>query len=46
MEEHRICRLPVTGNHRLAGMISEADLARHLSGQSIAEFAEAISAGS
>lgn len=46
MEEHRIRRLPVTGNHRLVGMISEADLARHLPGQSIAEFVEAICASS
>lgn len=30
MEEHRIRRLPVIESHRLVGMISEADLARHL----------------
>lgn len=46
MEEHRIRRLPVIDNHRLVGMISEADLARHLPEQSIAEFVEAICAGS
>jgi CBS domain-containing protein len=46
MEDHRIRRLPVIDNHRLAGMISEADLARHLPEQSIAEFVEAICAGS
>ncbi len=44
MEEHRIRRLPVIDNHRLVGMISEADLARHLPEQSIAEFVEAICA--
>jgi CBS domain-containing protein len=46
MEEHRIRRLPVIDNHRLVGMISEADLARHLPEQSIAEFVEAICASS
>ncbi len=46
MEEHRIRRLPVIDNHRLVGMISEADLARHLPGQSVAEFVEAICASS
>ena len=33
MEKHRIRRLPVIDNHRLVGMISEADLSRHLSGR-------------
>ncbi len=46
MEDHRIRRLPVIDNHRLVGMISEADLARHLPEQSIAEFVEAICASS
>ena len=46
MEEHRIRRLPVIDNYRLVGMISEADLARHLPEQSIAEFVEAICASS
>ena len=46
MEEHRIRRLPVIDNHRLVGMISEADLARHLPEQSVAEFVEAICASS
>ncbi|MEV7282163.1 CBS domain-containing protein [Streptomyces sp. NPDC093111] len=30
MQEHRIRRVPVIDGHRLVGMISEADLARHL----------------
>jgi len=30
MEEHQIRRLPVIEEHRLVGMISEADLATHL----------------
>jgi len=46
MEEHRIRRLPVIDNHRLVGMISEADLARHLPEQSVAEFVEAVCASS
>ncbi len=46
MEEHRIRRLPVIESHRLVGMISQADLARHLPEQSIAEFVEAVCASS
>ena len=46
MEEHRIRRLPVLDNHRIVGMISEADLARHLPEQSIAEFVGAVCTGS
>jgi CBS domain-containing protein len=45
-KDHRIRRLPVTDNHRLVGMISEADLARHLPEQAVAEFVEAICASS
>jgi CBS domain-containing protein len=46
MEEHRVRRLPVIDNHQLVGMISEADLARHLPEQSLAEFVGAICARS
>ena len=46
MEEHRIRRLPVTESHRLVGMISEADLARHLPDEAVAEFVESICAAS
>jgi CBS domain-containing protein len=43
MEQHRIRRLPVIDkNKRLVGMISEADLARHLSEQQIGEFVEKV----
>ena len=42
MEDHRIRRLPVIESHRLVGMISEADLARHLPDQAVAGFAAAI----
>ncbi|MGW5342014.1 CBS domain-containing protein [Streptomyces sp. HUAS TT3] len=44
MREHRIRRVPVISDHRLVGMISEADLARHLNEQQVGEFVEAICA--
>ncbi|MEU7553896.1 CBS domain-containing protein [Streptomyces sp. NPDC044571] len=42
MESHRIKRLPVIENKKLVGMISEADLAQHLSDGQIAEFVEKV----
>ncbi|MFH8387551.1 CBS domain-containing protein [Kitasatospora sp. NPDC018058] len=42
LEEHRIRRLPVIDAHRLVGMISEADIARHLDRHEVGEFVEAI----
>jgi CBS domain-containing protein len=45
MEGHKVKRIPVIENHRLVGVISEADLARHLSEHQLAEFAERIYAG-
>ncbi|MFJ3301619.1 CBS domain-containing protein [Streptomyces sp. NPDC086549] len=42
MKEHQIRRLPVIENKRLVGMISEADLARSLSEDQIAAFAESV----
>ncbi|MDN3296297.1 CBS domain-containing protein [Streptomyces ficellus] len=42
MKDHQIRRLPVIENKRLVGMISEADLARHLSDRQVAEFAERV----
>jgi len=42
VEDHRIKRLPVIDNHRLVGMISEADLARNLSERQLAEFVEKV----
>ncbi|MEU6483844.1 CBS domain-containing protein [Streptomyces sp. NPDC046887] len=42
MKEHRIRRLPVIENKRLIGMISEADIARHLSDAQIAGWAERV----
>lgn len=42
MKGHRIRRLPVIENKRLVGMISEADLARHLSDDQIASWAAGV----
>jgi CBS domain-containing protein len=42
MEGHQIRRLPVIENKRLVGMISEADLAQHLSDEQIAEWVERV----
>ncbi len=44
MEEHQIRRLPVLDDHRLVGMISEADIARHLPEHAVGSFVEAICA--
>ena len=46
MEDHRIKRLPVVEDHRLVGMISEADLARNLDEHRLAEFVEKVYAAS
>ncbi|MCY0926628.1 CBS domain-containing protein [Streptomyces sp. H27-H1] len=46
MQSHQIRRLPVIDNKRLVGMISEADLAKHLSDQQIAGWAEKVYARS
>ncbi|MFE0510383.1 CBS domain-containing protein [Streptomyces sp. NPDC058964] len=42
MKDHQIRRLPVIQDKRLVGMISEADLARNLSEDQIATFAESV----
>jgi len=42
MEEHQIRRLPVIDEHRLVGMVSEADIARHLPEHAIVAFVKAI----
>ncbi|MBW5249558.1 CBS domain-containing protein [Streptomyces poriferorum] len=42
MQTHRIRRLPVVENKMLVGMISEADLAQHLSDDQIAGWAEKV----
>ncbi|MFE0427081.1 CBS domain-containing protein [Streptomyces sp. NPDC058953] len=42
MESHQIRRLPVIEEKRLVGMISEADLARHLSEEQLAGWVERV----
>jgi CBS domain-containing protein len=42
MEDHQIRRLPVIENHRLVGIVSEADLARHLPEDQLASFVERV----
>ncbi|MEU6934109.1 CBS domain-containing protein [Streptomyces sp. NPDC046374] len=42
MQDHRIRRVPVIDDHRLVGMISEADLARHLPEERVGRFVEKI----
>ena len=42
METHQVKRLPVLENHSLVGVISEADLARNLSEDQLAEFVEKV----
>lgn len=38
MEQHQIKRLPVLSDNRVVGMIAEADLAKHLPDDKLAEF--------
>lgn len=42
MQSHQIRRLPVIRDKQLVGMISESDLAKHLSDQQIAGWAEKV----
>ncbi|MGW6462230.1 CBS domain-containing protein [Streptomyces sp. NPDC055078] len=42
MQGHQIRRLPVIDNKRLVGMISEADLAQHLSDEQLAGWMEQV----
>jgi CBS domain-containing protein len=42
MEKNKIRRVPVLENHKIVGMISEADLAEHLSDEKLAHFVGAI----
>jgi CBS domain-containing protein len=42
MEDHRIKHLPVIDNHRLVGIITEADLARNLDEHRLADFVEKV----
>ncbi|MBO0884658.1 MAG: CBS domain-containing protein [Mycobacterium sp.] len=42
MQGYRVKRMPVIENKRLVGMISEADLARHLDDGQLGEFVHAL----
>ncbi|MEU1999003.1 CBS domain-containing protein [Nocardia gamkensis] len=42
MESNRVKRMPVIEDKRLVGMISEADLARHLDDNQLGEFVTAV----
>ncbi|MFF3449075.1 CBS domain-containing protein [Streptomyces sp. NPDC002667] len=42
MKEHQIRRLPVIDDKRLVGMISEADLAQHVSDEQLAAWVESV----
>jgi len=42
MEEHQVRRLPVMEGHRLVGIVTEADIARHLPEHGVAQFIKAI----
>lgn len=44
MEQHRIRRLPVIDDRRLVGIISEADLGRHLPEHKVGHFVEMVCA--
>ncbi|WP_431961417.1 CBS domain-containing protein [Actinacidiphila sp. bgisy160] len=44
MQDHRIRRLPVIADHRLVGMISEADLSRRLPEEQVGHLVEAVCA--
>ncbi|KAA0079400.1 CBS domain-containing protein [Mycolicibacterium sp. P9-64] len=42
MEEHQVRRIPVIDDHRLVGIVTEADIARHLPEHAIVDFVKAI----
>lgn len=42
MEDNKIRRVPVIEEHRLVGMITEADIARKLNRHEVGEFVEAV----
>jgi CBS domain-containing protein len=44
MEEHQVRRIPVIDDHRLVGIVSEADIARHLPEHAITDFVRSICA--
>jgi CBS domain-containing protein len=44
MAEHKVRRLPVIDDHRMVGIISQADIATHLDEEQVGDLVEAISA--
>ncbi|WP_137148322.1 CBS domain-containing protein [Mycolicibacterium sp. CR10] len=44
MEKHQVRRVPVIDDHRLVGLVTEADIARHLPDHAIVDFVKAICA--
>ncbi len=44
MEQHQVRRIPVIEEHRLVGIVTEADIARHLPEHAIVDFVKAICA--
>jgi CBS domain-containing protein len=43
MSEHKVRRLPVIDGHDLVGVVSQADLARHIDEEKVGDLVEAIS---
>jgi CBS domain-containing protein len=43
MIEHKVRRLPVIDGHDLVGIVSQADVARHLGDEHVGKLVEAIS---
>jgi len=44
MKDHKVRRLPVIDGHDLIGVVSQADLARHIDEEEVGDLVEAISA--
>jgi CBS domain-containing protein len=46
MKDHQVRRLPVIDGHDLVGIVSQADVARHIDEEKVGDLVEAISASS
>jgi len=44
MAEHKVRRLPVIDDHRLVGIVAQADIARNVDGGQVGDLVESISA--